>query len=240
MRGLRRHRLPGLLEVGLDDDPGRRHGPPGGAPVRRHRSGALSGLRLRDGCGEDREPAPRRARPALLPRKRPALPGAIPMRVPLSWLREYGDVQQTPEELAERLTLLGMEVKGVEQWGADWRSVVVGELLTVEKHPYADRLHLTTVNVGSGEPLHIVCGANNIAPGQRVPVALPGAVLPGERRIERTEKMGIASEGMLCSGYELHITSDAEGILILPPSTPLGLDLSDLYGDVVLDGDRKE
>ena len=161
------------------------------------------------------------------------------MRVPLSWLREYVDIQQTPEQLAERLTLLGMEVKGIEKWGADWRSVVVGELLTVEKHPYADRLHLTTVNVGSGEPLHIVCGANNIAPGQRVPVALPGAVLPGDRRIERTEKMGITSEGMLCSGDELKITTDAEGILILPPTTPLGRDLSDLYGDVVLDVDVK-
>jgi phenylalanyl-tRNA synthetase beta chain len=161
------------------------------------------------------------------------------MRVPLGWLREYADIQLSPEQLAERLTLLGMEVKAIEQWGADWRSVVVGELLTVEKHPYADRLHLTTVNVGSGEPLHIVCGAHNIAPGQRVPVALPGAVLPGERRIERTEKMGVASEGMLCSGDELHITTDAEGILILPPATPLGSDLSDLYGDVVLDVDVK-
>ena len=161
------------------------------------------------------------------------------MRVPLSWLREYVDVQQTPEQLAERLTLLGMEVKGIEQWGADWRSVVVGELLTVEKHPYADRLHLTTVNIGSGEPLHIVCGAHNIAPGQRVPVALPGAVLPGDRRIERTEKMGIASEGMRCSGDELRITTDAEGIFILPPETPLGRHLSDLYGDVVLDVDVK-
>ena len=161
------------------------------------------------------------------------------MRVPLSWLREYVDIDLTPEELAERLTLLGMEVKKIEQWGADWRSVVVGELLTVEDHPNADRLHLTTVTVGSGEPLHIVCGANNIAPGQRVPVALPGAVLPGERRIERTEKMGIASEGMLCSGDELHITSDAEGILILPAGTPLGRQLSDLYGDVVLDVDVK-
>jgi phenylalanyl-tRNA synthetase beta chain len=161
------------------------------------------------------------------------------MRVPISWLREYVDVQQTPEQLAERLTLLGMEVKGVEQWGADWRSVVVGELLTVEKHPYADRLHLTTVTIGSGEPLHIVCGAHNIAPGQRVPVALPGAVLPGERHIERTEKMGIASEGMLCSGDELHITSDAEGILILPATMPLGVQLSALYGDVVLDVDVK-
>jgi phenylalanyl-tRNA synthetase beta chain len=161
------------------------------------------------------------------------------MRVPLSWLREYVDVQQTPEQLAKRLTLLGMEVKGIEQYGSDWRSVVVGELLTVEKHPFADRLHLTTVNVGSGEPLHIVCGAHNIEPGQRVPVALPGAVLPGDRRIERTEKMGIASEGMLCSGDELKITTDAEGILILPAGTKLGVQLSEMYGDVVLDVDVK-
>ena len=161
------------------------------------------------------------------------------MRVPLNWLREYVDIALTPEQLAERLTLLGMEVSRVERWGADWRNVVVGELLTVEKHPFADRLHLTTVNIGSGEALHIVCGAHNIAPGQRVPVALPGAVLPGDRRIEKTEKMGIASEGMLCSGDELKITTDAEGILILPVGTPLGKDLSELYGDVVLDVDVK-
>lgn len=161
------------------------------------------------------------------------------MRVPLSWLRDYVDVQLTPEQLAERLTLLGMEVQGVEQWGSEWCNVVVGELLTVDKHPNADRLHLTTVNVGGPEVLHIVCGANNIAPGQRVPVALPGAVLPGDRRIDRTEKMGIVSEGMLCSGDELNITSDAEGILILPPETRLGIQLSDLYGDDVLDVDVK-
>jgi phenylalanyl-tRNA synthetase beta chain len=161
------------------------------------------------------------------------------MRVPLSWLRDYVDVDLDPAVLAERLTLLGMEVQSIERWGSEWRSVVVGELLTVEKHPRADRLSLTTVTVGSGEPLRIVCGATNIAPGQRVPVALPGAVLPGDRRIERTEKMGVVSEGMLCSGDELQLTTDADGILILPAGTPLGVDLSDLYGDVVLDVDVK-
>ncbi|MGH2464527.1 MAG: phenylalanine--tRNA ligase subunit beta, partial [Candidatus Limnocylindrales bacterium] len=161
------------------------------------------------------------------------------MRVPLNWLRDYVDVQLTPEELAERLTVLGMEVKGIEAWGADWRSVVVGELLTVAKHPRADRLSLTTVRVGDGEVLEIVCGATNIAPGQRVPVALPGAVLPGGRRIERAEKMGVVSNGMLCSGDELNLTSDADGILILPPGTPLGMELTALYGDTVLDVDVK-
>lgn len=161
------------------------------------------------------------------------------MRVPLAWLREFVDVELAPEALAERLTLLGMEVKGIEAWGADWRNVVVGELLTVERHPRADRLSLTTVTTGSGAPLEIVCGATNIAPGQRVPVALPGAVLPGDRRIERTEKMGAVSNGMLCSGDELGMTSDAEGILILPSDTPLGRPLTELFGDIVLDVDVK-
>jgi phenylalanyl-tRNA synthetase beta chain len=161
------------------------------------------------------------------------------MRVPLSWLREFVEFDFTPEQLAERLTLLGMEVKKIEQWGADWRNVVVGELLAVDKHPRADRLSLTRVTIGDGEPLEIVCGATNIAPGQRVPVALPGAVLPGDRRIERTEKMGVVSNGMLCSGEELNLTSDGDGILILPETTPIGLALTDLYGDVVLDVDVK-
>jgi phenylalanyl-tRNA synthetase beta chain len=159
--------------------------------------------------------------------------------VPLSWLREYVDIQLTPEQLAERLTLLGMEVKGLERWGADWENVVVGELLSVEKHPRADRLSLTRVTVGSGEPLDIVCGATNIAVGQRIPVALPGAVLPGDRRIERTEKMGVVSNGMLCSGDELRLTGDGDGILILPDSAPVGAPLIDLYGDIVLDVDVK-
>ena len=161
------------------------------------------------------------------------------MRVPLSWLREYVDVDLTPEQLAERLTLLGMEVKGLERWGAEWQHVVVGRLLTVARHPRADRLSLTTVDVGAGEALEIVCGATNIAPGQLVPVALPGAVLPGGRRIERAEKMGVVSNGMLCSGDELELTDDADGILILPDETPIGRDLSELYGDVVLDVDVK-
>ncbi|HEY4190037.1 MAG TPA: phenylalanine--tRNA ligase subunit beta [Candidatus Limnocylindrales bacterium] len=162
------------------------------------------------------------------------------MRVPLSWLREFVDIDLSPDQLAERLTLLGMEVKSIERWGADWEQVVTGELLTVERHPRADRLSLTTVTLGDGgAPLEIVCGATNIAPGQRIPVALPGAVLPGNRRIERAEKMGVVSNGMLCSGEELRLTGDGDGILILPADTPLGVPLVDLYGDDVLDVDVK-
>ncbi len=162
------------------------------------------------------------------------------MRVPLSWLGDYVDITLDPTALAERLTVLGMEVKGLERWGGDWTNVVVGELLTVAPHPRADRLSLTRVTVGDGaEPLEIVCGATNIAPGQRVPVALPGAVLPGGRHIERAEKMGVVSNGMLCSGEELGLTSDGEGIHILPEGAALGEALVDLYGDWVLDVDVK-
>ncbi len=162
------------------------------------------------------------------------------MLVPLSWLREYVEVTLEPEALAERLTLLGMEVKGIERRGTEWQGVVVGELLEVKPHPNADRLSLTRVRTSQGGPeLAIVCGATNIAAGQRVPVALPGAVLPGDRRIERAPKMGVVSEGMLCSGDELRLTTDADGILILPPDAPLGTALVDLLGDVILDIDVK-
>jgi phenylalanyl-tRNA synthetase beta chain len=162
------------------------------------------------------------------------------VRVPLSWLREFVDVDLDVGQLAERLTLLGMEVSAIEHIGADWQQVVVGELLEVGPHPGSAKLSLTRVRTGPGEPERaIVCGATNIAAGQRVPVALPGAVLPGDRRIEVTTIAGAASEGMLCSGDELGLTSDAEGILILPDDTPIGADLAALAGDVVLDIDVK-
>ncbi|HEY7025819.1 MAG TPA: phenylalanine--tRNA ligase subunit beta [Candidatus Limnocylindrales bacterium] len=162
------------------------------------------------------------------------------MRVPLSWLRDYVDFDLPPERLAERLTLLGLEVKGIEHIGADWQSVVVGELLEVVPHPNADRLNLTTVRVTETDgPLQIVCGAHNIEAGQRVPVALPGAVLPGDKRIGVSTIQGTESQGMLCSGAELGLSTDAEGIMILPPDSPLGVPLSDVAGDVVLDVDVK-
>ena len=90
------------------------------------------------------------------------------MRVPLSWLRDYVDISMSPQELADQLTLHGMEVSGVEVGGADWTDVVVGRLLSVERHPNADSLWLTSVDVGAGEPLQVVCGAQNIAPSRWV------------------------------------------------------------------------
>jgi len=161
------------------------------------------------------------------------------MKIPLSWLREFTDVQLTAEQLADALTLRGLEVRGVERWGASWNKMVVGELLEVGPHPKADRLQLTKVRIGDGPILNIVCGARNIAAGQRIPVALVGAEMPDGRRIERAEKMGIASEGMLCSGQELDATDDGDGILILDPSAPLGTPLVDYLGEDVIDVDVK-
>ena len=132
-----------------------------------------------------------------------------------------------------------MEVKGVERWGADWRNVVIGELLEVDEAP-ARRPPLAHEGPRPATRSSRSSAARRTSPpGQRVPVALPGAVLPGDRAIERTEKMGVVSNGMLCSGDELRLTGDADGILILPADTPLGVPLADLYGDVVLDVDVK-
>lgn len=161
------------------------------------------------------------------------------MKIPLSWLREFTDVQLTAEQLADALTLRGLEVRGVERWGAHWNKMVVGELLEVGPHPKADRLQLTKVRIGDGPILNIVCGARNITAGQRIPVALVGAEMPDGRRIERAEKMGIASEGMLCSGEELDATDDGDGILLLDPAAPLGTPLVDYLGEDVIDVDVK-
>jgi phenylalanyl-tRNA synthetase beta chain len=163
------------------------------------------------------------------------------MRVPLSWLREYVTFDLSPQELAEELTMRGLEVSAIDVSGADWTDVVVGRLLAIERHPNADKLWLTTVDIGSGEPLQIVCGADNISVGDLVPVALAGSVLAGGRRIERSKIRGVESQGMLCSAIELGLGDDAEGIHILGSGDDLslGAELRPLLGEVVLDVDVK-
>src|SRR5919112_2589982 len=164
------------------------------------------------------------------------------MLVPLSWLRDYVDVDLAPRRLAEELTMRGMEVGAVETAGAGWTDVVVGRVLEVRRHPNADTLWLTRVDVGpAGGELAIVCGAQNLEPGQLVPTALVGAVLPGERRIERSKIRGEVSHGMLCSAAELELGSDADGIHILGRNDEiaLGTPLADLLGETVLDVDVK-
>jgi phenylalanyl-tRNA synthetase beta chain len=163
------------------------------------------------------------------------------MRVPLSWLREYVAFDLFPQALADELTMRGLEVKAIEVTGADWTDVVVGRLLSIERHPNADKLWLTSVDAGSGAPLQIVCGADNITVGQLVPVALVGSVLAGGRRIERSKIRGVESQGMLCSAIELGLGDDAEGIHILGSGDELtvGADLRPILGEVVLDVDVK-
>ena len=164
------------------------------------------------------------------------------MRVPLSWLREYVDVDLSPRRLAEELTMRGMEVDSIETAGADWTDVVVGRVLEVRRHPNADTLWLTRVDVGeAGGELEIVCGAQNLEPDQLVPTALVGAVLPGDRRIERTKIRGEVSNGMLCSAVELGLGTDGDGIHILGhgDEIALGSPLADLVGETVIDVDVK-
>jgi phenylalanyl-tRNA synthetase beta chain len=163
------------------------------------------------------------------------------MRVPLSWLRDYVAFDLSPTTLAEELTLQGLEVSAVEVTGADWSDVVVGRLLAIERHPNADKLWLTSVDAGTGTPLQIVCGADNIEVGQLVPVAMVGSALVGGRRIERSKIRGVESQGMLCSAIELGLGDDAAGIHILGSGDelPIGADLRPILGEVVLDVDVK-
>lgn len=164
------------------------------------------------------------------------------MRVPLDWLREYVAFDLSPRELADQLTMRGMEVSGIEVAGADWSDVVVGRVVGLERHPNADSLWATRVDVGpAGGELDIVCGAQNLELGQLVPTALVGAVLPGDRKIERSKIRGLVSNGMLCSATELGIGADAAGIHILGSGDelPLGQPVAEVVGEVVLDVDVK-
>ncbi|HEX7197635.1 MAG TPA: phenylalanine--tRNA ligase subunit beta, partial [Candidatus Limnocylindria bacterium] len=159
----------------------------------------------------------------------------------LSWLREYVAFDLSPRKLADELTMRGMEVSAIETAGADWTDVVVGRVVELGRHPNADTLWLTAVDLGDGEPVAIVCGAQNLEVGQLVPAARVGAVLPGDRRIERSKIRGVVSNGMLCSAIELGLGTDAEGIHILGHGAEIapGTPLADLVGDTVLDVDVK-
>jgi phenylalanyl-tRNA synthetase beta chain len=163
------------------------------------------------------------------------------MKVSLKWLRDYVDIKLAPKELAERLTMAGLEVKGIQTMGGTWDNVVIGEVIALNPHPNADRLKLATVNLGT-EQVTTVCGAPNIALGQRVTFAHVGARLidpnTGETIVLKPAKIrGIVSEGMVCSGKELGISESHEGILVLPPEAPIGAPLGAYLGDVIFDLD---
>ncbi|PLX48751.1 MAG: phenylalanine--tRNA ligase subunit beta [Desulfobulbaceae bacterium] len=136
------------------------------------------------------------------------------MKFTVDWLKQYTDFSYTPQELADRLTMAGLEVDAVEEIFTDLADVKVAEILSTSPHPDADRLQICEVLVGT-EKKRIVCGAPNARPGIFVPVALPGVVLPGGFKIKKSKIRGQASEGMLCSAKELGLADDAEGIMEL-------------------------
>lgn len=156
------------------------------------------------------------------------------MKAPLSWLNEFVEIALPARELARRLTMAGLEVEHIDRADASWDGLVVGRILTVSPHPNAERLQVATVDVAGEQPANIVCGATNIAPGQLVPVALPGQFV-GDMKIERRKLRGVLSEGMLCSPKELGISEDHSGILILPEGPNPGSPLVDALGGPVFD-----
>ena len=147
------------------------------------------------------------------------------MKFSEQWLREWVNPAISTEALAHQLTMAGLEVEAVDPVAGDFSKVVVGEVLKVEPHPDADKLRVCQVNVGAKAPLNIVCGAANVREGLHVPVAMVGAVLPGDFKIKKSKLRGVPSHGMLCSSKELGLSEQAEGLMELPTDAPLGEDV---------------
>lgn len=149
------------------------------------------------------------------------------MKISENWLRSWVNPAVDSDVLAHQLTMAGLEVDDSSNVAKPFNGVVVGEVLTVEQHPDADRLRVTTVNIGSGEPLQIVCGAPNVAVGLKVPVATIGAILPGDFKIKKGKLRGVESHGMLCGASEIDLEDSIDGLLVLPQDAPIGTDIRD-------------
>ncbi len=147
------------------------------------------------------------------------------MQISEAWLREYVNPPVSTEELVAQLTMAGLEVDAVTPAGAAFSGVVIGEVISTQQHPDADKLKVCVVNVGQSEPLQIVCGASNVRPGLKIPAALIGAVLPCDFKIKLSKLRGVESSGMLCSEKELGIAVDANGLMELSPDAPVGVDI---------------
>ena len=164
------------------------------------------------------------------------------MRVPLSWLESYVPISLPRKELAHRLTMAGTEVGEVEELGSNWDrdKVLVGRVLKVDSHPNADRLTLPTVDLGNGETMTVVCGAPNVAAGQKIAFAREGALLISSRSgklepLKAAQIREVTSAGMVCSALELGLGEDHEGILVLDEDAPVGTPLVEYLGDAVFD-----
>ncbi|KQR74591.1 phenylalanine--tRNA ligase subunit beta [Burkholderia sp. Leaf177] len=153
------------------------------------------------------------------------------MQFPESWLRTFVDPKLSTDELSHALTMAGLEVEGLAPVAPPTTKIVVGHVLEVAKHPNADKLNVCQVDAGTGETLTIVCGAPNVAPGIKVPVALVGAELPPAEAggapfaIKLSKLRGVESQGMLCSARELKLSEDHSGLMILPAETAIGEDI---------------
>ena len=153
-----------------------------------------------------------------------------------NWLREFGELPASTDELAELLTFAGVEIEGIEERGGNYDNVVVAQIRESVQHPNADRLSVCQVDDGSGTSRQIVCGAKNYKVGDKVPLALPGASLPNGLKIKASKLRGVESQGMLCSPSELKVSEDSDGLLILGADAPIGAPFASLYQpDTILD-----
>ncbi len=151
------------------------------------------------------------------------------MKISENWLRTWVNPNIDSKTLAHQLTMLGLEVDDLSPVAKPFTGVVIGEVLTLEQHPDADRLRITTVNIGADAPLQIVCGAPNVRVGMKVPVATIGALLPGDFAIKKGKLRGVESFGMLCGASEIDMVDDMDGLLELPDDAPIGLNIRDYF-----------
>ena len=163
------------------------------------------------------------------------------MKVSLKWLQEYIDITLPSADLANKLTMAGTEVKGMQVIGSSWENIAVGQIIAINPHPNADRLRLATIDLGT-EQHTVVCGAPNLRLGDKVAFAHVGTQLIDghsgqEFRLKSAKIRGVVSNGMACSEKELGISDSHEGIMVLPPEAPIGTPLVDYLGDVIFDLD---
>ncbi len=169
------------------------------------------------------------------------------MKFSENWLKEWINPQWDTNTLSEKLSLAGLEVDGAEAVAGQFTNVVVGHVLSVEKHPDADKLNITQVDVGEAEPVQIVCGAKNVVVGMKACCAKVGAVLPGDFKIKKAKLRGVPSNGMLCGAPEIGLTDyGVDGLLVLDQDAPIGqdvreyLDLNDMSVEVDLTPNRAD
>ncbi len=161
------------------------------------------------------------------------------MKIPFSWLKEHVFFKQSVQQVADDLVRLGHEVESIEQPRSAVKGVRVGHILSMESHPDADKLHLLNIDIAEDEPLGIVCGASNMAVGDKIPVATVGTSLPNGMKIKKGKIRGQVSFGMCCSEAELGLAEDAAGLLILPTDAPIGMEVGEYLAleEAVLDLD---